>query len=133
MTTYGHDNLIFAPRRQMLGALEALNGVIVFGLTTAFLFAVLQAALRRSGGEILGRGRRLAWRRSASRRTCKVGNPSSFRSSRQDTAAPARREGSAEVLRQRSARRTYVHPTTGYFSPSFQFVKIPRFDKSTMD
>jgi hypothetical protein len=29
---------------QMMGALEALNGIILFGLTTAFMFAILQRA-----------------------------------------------------------------------------------------
>jgi hypothetical protein len=27
---------------QLMGALEALNGMLLFGLTTAFLFAVIQ-------------------------------------------------------------------------------------------
>jgi hypothetical protein len=44
MTSYGHTNLYLAPRWQMMGALEALNGMILFGLTTAFLFTVLQRA-----------------------------------------------------------------------------------------
>jgi hypothetical protein len=42
MTTYGHANLYLAQRWQLIGALEALNGTILFGLTTAFLFMVLQ-------------------------------------------------------------------------------------------
>ena len=42
MTSYGHANLYLAPRWQMMGALEALNGWILFGLTTAFLFNVIQ-------------------------------------------------------------------------------------------
>ena len=44
MTSYGHANLYLAPRWEMMGALEALNGLILFGLTTAFLFTVLQKA-----------------------------------------------------------------------------------------
>jgi len=44
MTSYGHTNLYLEPRWQMMGALEALNGMILFGLTTAFLFTVLQRA-----------------------------------------------------------------------------------------
>lgn len=44
MTTYGHENLHLAPHWQMMGALEALNGLILFGLTTAFLFTVMQRA-----------------------------------------------------------------------------------------
>jgi len=42
LTTYGHDNLGLAPRWRLMGALEALNGVILFGLSTAYLFAVVQ-------------------------------------------------------------------------------------------
>ena len=42
MTTYGHDTLGLEPHWKLMGALEALNGVILFGLTTAFLFSVLQ-------------------------------------------------------------------------------------------
>ena len=44
MTSYGHVNLYLAPRWQMMGSLEALNGWILFGLTTAFLFAIIQKA-----------------------------------------------------------------------------------------
>jgi len=29
-------------RWQLMGALEALNGIILFGMTTAFLFAAIQ-------------------------------------------------------------------------------------------
>ena len=49
MTTYGHASLMLAPRWQMLGALEALNGMILFGLTTAFLFTLLRRALEFGG------------------------------------------------------------------------------------
>jgi hypothetical protein len=42
ITSYGHENLNLAVRWQMMGALEALNGWILFGLTTAFLFSVVQ-------------------------------------------------------------------------------------------
>jgi hypothetical protein len=44
ITSYGHANLYLEPRWQMMGALEALDGWIVFGLTTAFLFGVIQKA-----------------------------------------------------------------------------------------
>lgn len=43
MTSYGHTDLHLAPNWQMMGALEALNGIL-FGLTTAFLFTVIQKA-----------------------------------------------------------------------------------------
>ena len=42
MTTYGHESTQLAAHWQMMGALEALNGVMQFGLTTAFLFAMIQ-------------------------------------------------------------------------------------------
>ncbi len=41
MTSYGHEDLHLLPRWEMMGALEALNGWILFGLTTAFLFAII--------------------------------------------------------------------------------------------
>ena len=42
LTTYGHANALLPDRWKMLGALEALNGMLLFGLSTAFLFAVIQ-------------------------------------------------------------------------------------------
>jgi hypothetical protein len=41
MTSYGHANLYLSPRWQLIGALAALNGTILFSLSTAFLFTVL--------------------------------------------------------------------------------------------
>ncbi len=42
MTSYGHANLFLAKEWQLMGAIEALNGMMLFGLSTAFLFAVLR-------------------------------------------------------------------------------------------
>ena len=42
MTSYGHANLFLAKEWQLMGAIEALNGMLLFGLSTAFLFAVLR-------------------------------------------------------------------------------------------
>jgi hypothetical protein len=42
MTSYGHTDLHLQDHWQLMGALEALNGWILFGLTTAFLFGVIQ-------------------------------------------------------------------------------------------
>lgn len=50
MTTYGHENFDLAQHWQMMGSLEALNGMILFGLTTAFLFAVVQVARPKAPG-----------------------------------------------------------------------------------
>src|SRR5215475_4965094 len=41
MTSYGHANLFLADRWMMMGALEALNGMLLFGLTTACLFSTI--------------------------------------------------------------------------------------------
>ena len=42
MTTFGHAEIFLATHWRLMGALEALNGMMLFGLTTAFLFAVIQ-------------------------------------------------------------------------------------------
>ncbi len=42
ITTYGHAELYLAPHWQLMGAIEALNGLLLFGLTTAFLYAHVQ-------------------------------------------------------------------------------------------
>jgi hypothetical protein len=42
LTTYGHAELYLAPHWRLMGALEALNGLLLFGLTTAFLYAHVQ-------------------------------------------------------------------------------------------
>jgi hypothetical protein len=42
ITTYGHANIMLEPRWQLMGALEALNGILLFGLTTAFMYAMIQ-------------------------------------------------------------------------------------------
>jgi hypothetical protein len=42
MTSYGHADVFLAKPWQLMGAIEALNGMMLFGLSTAFLFAVLR-------------------------------------------------------------------------------------------
>jgi hypothetical protein len=42
MTSYGHANVFLAKHWQLMGAIEALNGMMLFGLSTAFLFGVLR-------------------------------------------------------------------------------------------
>jgi MFS superfamily sulfate permease-like transporter len=42
MTSYGHASLFLEQHWQLMGALEALNGMLLFGLTSAFLFAMIQ-------------------------------------------------------------------------------------------
>jgi hypothetical protein len=45
MTTYGHEAFHLADHWQLMGALEALNGMILFGLTTAFLYGMIREVL----------------------------------------------------------------------------------------
>ena len=42
ITSYGHANLQLEDRWHLMGAMEALNGWLLFGLSTAFLFAIIQ-------------------------------------------------------------------------------------------
>src|SRR5690349_15277789 len=46
MTTFDVPGLAVPTRFQMLSALQAVNGVLLFGISTAFLFAVLQVQWR---------------------------------------------------------------------------------------
>jgi hypothetical protein len=41
ITSYGHESLMLENRWQLLGAIEALNGCLLFGLSTAFLFGII--------------------------------------------------------------------------------------------
>lgn len=41
ITSFGHTDLHLEKRWELLGALESLNGWLLFGLSTAFLFAVI--------------------------------------------------------------------------------------------
>ena len=45
ITTYGHANLFLQDRWQLMGAMEALDGMLLFGLTTAFMFGMMQRSL----------------------------------------------------------------------------------------
>ena len=51
MTTYGHAHFDLANHWQLMGALEALNGMILFGLTTAFLYGMIRELLAARGGK----------------------------------------------------------------------------------
>jgi hypothetical protein len=46
-TTLGYGDFVMSADRRLLGALEAANGVLMFGLTTGFLFALLWEPLDR--------------------------------------------------------------------------------------
>jgi len=45
--TLGYGDIVMSKQDRLLGALEAVNGVMMFGLTTAVLFAVLNFIARR--------------------------------------------------------------------------------------
>ena len=49
MTTYGHEHFGLANHWQLMGSLEALNGMILFGLTTAFLYGMIRELLVARG------------------------------------------------------------------------------------
>jgi MFS superfamily sulfate permease-like transporter len=42
ITSYGHETLQLKDRWQLMGSLEALNGWLLFGLSTAFLFGMIE-------------------------------------------------------------------------------------------
>jgi hypothetical protein len=50
MTAYGHAQVFLEGRWQMLGALEALTGLMLFGLTTAFLYGMIRQDWPARGG-----------------------------------------------------------------------------------
>jgi hypothetical protein len=54
ITSYGRANLVLEKHWQLMGALEALNGMLVFGLTTAFLFGIIQRAWGLRGKRLAG-------------------------------------------------------------------------------
>jgi hypothetical protein len=42
MTTRGASGLVLEQHWRMMGALEAANGMLLFGISTAYIFAVMQ-------------------------------------------------------------------------------------------
>lgn len=42
ITTYGHSELFVTDRWRLMGALEALNGIILIGMTTALIYGLIQ-------------------------------------------------------------------------------------------
>ena len=42
MTSYGHTDISLEPHWYLMGAMEALDGWLLFGLTTAFLFGTME-------------------------------------------------------------------------------------------
>jgi hypothetical protein len=48
-TTLGYGDVVPAPRWNLLGPMTAMNGVLLFGWSTAVIFEVLRRALARGG------------------------------------------------------------------------------------
>jgi ABC-type polysaccharide/polyol phosphate export permease len=46
MATRGASGVTLQPHWQMLGALEAADGMLLFGISTAFIFTVMQYYFR---------------------------------------------------------------------------------------
>ena len=51
--TLGYGDIVLSVKWRLLGALEAVNGVLMFGLTTGFLYTVLQALMQRGWADRL--------------------------------------------------------------------------------
>jgi Ion channel len=45
-TTLGYGNVVMTPAWRLLGPLEAANGLLLFGVSTALIFAVIQRMLQ---------------------------------------------------------------------------------------
>jgi hypothetical protein len=43
MSTRGASRLVLEPHWRMMGALEAMDGMLLFGISTAYIFAMMQA------------------------------------------------------------------------------------------
>jgi hypothetical protein len=52
-TTLGYGDIVMSEEGRLLGALEAGNGVLMFGLTTSVLFMVLSALMQKAWDERL--------------------------------------------------------------------------------
>jgi voltage-gated potassium channel len=59
-TTIGYGDVVLPQRWRLLGAVEGISGVLLCGLSTAFIFVVLNALLQiraAAGRQVGGRGR----------------------------------------------------------------------------
>lgn len=54
--TLGYGDIVMSEKRRLLGALEAVNGVLMFGLSSGFLYTVLNAVLERAWDSRMGEG-----------------------------------------------------------------------------
>jgi hypothetical protein len=54
-TTLGYGDIVMSEKRRLLGALEGVNGVLMFGMTSGFLFAILIELMQREWEKRTGR------------------------------------------------------------------------------
>ncbi|TWT81301.1 Ion channel [Planctomycetes bacterium CA13] len=54
-TSLGYGDVVMGEERRLLGALEAANGVMMFGLITAFLFAIIYELMQEVWDTRIGR------------------------------------------------------------------------------
>jgi hypothetical protein len=52
--TLGYGDIVMSEKRRLLGALEAANGVLMFALTTGFLYTILSGVMERYWNEQIG-------------------------------------------------------------------------------
>jgi hypothetical protein len=52
--TLGYGDIVMSEEARLLGALEAVNGVMMFGLTTGVMFTVLNAIMHRGWDARMG-------------------------------------------------------------------------------
>lgn len=53
-TTLGYGDLIRTPSWRLLGPLEAANGMLMFGVSTAIIFAVIQRLIQARFADLRG-------------------------------------------------------------------------------
>jgi Ion channel len=53
-TTLGYGDIVMSPSWKLLGPLEAIAGMLMFGVSTAVLFGVTEALIRRREGPRVG-------------------------------------------------------------------------------
>jgi hypothetical protein len=51
-TTLGYGDLIMTPSWRMLGPLEAANGMLMFGVSTAIIFTIMQRLIQARFGDL---------------------------------------------------------------------------------
>jgi len=66
-TSLGYGDLVMSKNRKLLGPLEAVNGVIMLGMTSAALMVILQQLIRAQRDEIIASEHRNIDRAGASR------------------------------------------------------------------